>query len=114
MSLTTTHPPVPAHVMTQWRRWQSTPVAQRYLSEEARAQGYTVVRVPLRSRGLFLEVLPLLIAYDRVAQFEERREDLDHVWRLWQTWTRRLTAYLTRLSQGKDGTLPGVPDRWPS
>jgi hypothetical protein len=109
--MTPTQPSVlPAHVAAQWRRWQSTPVAVHLLSADARAQGYTVVQVPPRSRGLFLDLLPLLIAYDRVAQFEDRRADAANLWRLWHTWTRRLTAYLTRLAQSKDATFPPFPE----
>lgn len=101
-----------AATTTQWEAWQSSEVAEQYLSPDARALGYTVLRVPPVSRAMFLEMIELLALYSAVAQIPTHQAASRQVWRVWQGWTRRLCAYLRRLAAGHAGTLPGIPEEW--
>lgn len=93
----------------RWQQWQASPVSQQYLSAEARALGYTVVRVPPSSRTLFLDLLPVLALTADLARPEAPAEAAQ-VTQQWQTYTRRVTAYLRRLMAGKPATTPTLPE----
>lgn len=102
----------------RWDHWQTSLVAQQYLTPEAVARGYTLLRVPLQSREAFFDCASLLLAQlaleqHRAALLEHPRtarlvEDADAAWNAWRLWTRRVTAYLLRLSKGQTGTMPPV------
>jgi hypothetical protein len=104
----------------RFAHWQASAVSQRLLTPDAAAQGYTVVRIPPHSPDAFFDMARLLLARGR---FEVRLPrllespppcpglaDMQAAWHAWHTWTRRLAACFERVTLGKDGTLPPVPD----
>jgi hypothetical protein len=83
----------------RWTHWQDTPASQRYLDAKARRQGWTVVWLASPSREPFLDVLPLLFAYARLAQQPGGFPDtLAPAWAAWLDHTQTLAAVLA--SQG--------------
>lgn len=111
MPATLTRPTIPTHIQAHWTAWQQRPEVTALLSESLRAYGYTVVCVPPQSRGLFLDILPVLLATDQAAQQDEAQPALRQFWKGWHTWTPRLTAYLKRLAEGKPATFPPFPQQ---
>jgi hypothetical protein len=106
-------PRLPASLALRWARWQQSRVAQAYLTPRAVAHGYTVLHVPQESTAAFFVLADLFLArarYERATEAGCRDVHAEAAWREWQTWTRRLAAYLERRAQGKDGTLPPLPD----
>jgi hypothetical protein len=94
--------------MRRWTRWQRTPVARRYLTRDAAAQGYTLVQVAPQSTATFFACVALLQAQARGASPDE--PTVQAAWQAWESWTRRLAAYLERVATGREGTLPPVPE----
>jgi hypothetical protein len=108
-----TTPKVPASLALRWTRWQQSRVAQAYLTPRAAAHGYTVLKVPPESTAAFFVLADLFLArarYERATETGSRDAQAEAAWREWQTWTRRLAAYLDRRAQGTDGTCPPLPD----
>ena len=94
----------------RWTRWQAAQLAQHTLTPAAAARQYTSIKVRQSLRPAFFAVVDLLSA--RVRWEDQARADADSepAWRAWQTWTRRLAAYLDRVATGRAGTLPPVPE----
>ena len=90
----------------RWKNWQSSLIAQQYLSEDAASQGFTLLRVSPTQREVFLDLVNLLQAQ---AQCAAHALDAPAAWQEWRVWTRRLTAYLERLAQDQGGVVPPVP-----
>jgi hypothetical protein len=95
-------------------------VSQRYLTQEGRDAGYTVLLVPPYSSEAFFTMARLLLARGsfeihllRLLEDPNRQSLLTEAqaaWNAWQTWTRRLAASFERLAGGKDATIPCVPE----
>jgi hypothetical protein len=94
--------------LRRWTRWQRTPVARRYLTRDAAAQGYTLVQVAPQSTATFFACVALLQAQARCASLDDPKAQT--AWQDWETWTQRLAAYLARVATGREGTLPPVPE----
>jgi hypothetical protein len=92
----------------RWARWQRTPLSQRYLARDAAAQGYTLLQVPPACTAAFFACVDLLQAQTRCAHLDDAA--LTAAWQAWETWTRRLAAYLERVATGREGTFPPVPE----
>lgn len=116
----TTTPSLRSSPRLRWANWQRSCISQQYLTPAAAAQGYTVLRVPPQERDVFFDLASLLLAHGRCeirmsplledATTAPRVEEAQAAWHAWRVWTRRLTAYLERLSQGKEGIFPPVPE----
>jgi DNA-binding PucR family transcriptional regulator len=100
---------LPSHIEQHWRAWQQREDVRHFLPEAFRAHGYTVLRIPPRSRGLFLDLLPVLLAADQAAQHAEALAQVHQFCKAWHLWTPRLTAYLQRLAEGTAETCPPFP-----
>jgi hypothetical protein len=97
------------HTLTRrWARWQRTPLSLRYLAREAAAQGYTLLHVAPQSTAAFFACVELLQAQARCAPVDDPA--LTAACQAWETWTRRLAAYLERVAAGQKGTFPPVPE----
>jgi hypothetical protein len=110
----------PSSTALRWQRWQSSTVAQRYLSPDAAAQGYSLLRIPPQSREAFFIVVDLILARGHFERqlprlLEEPAtvpalQEAQAAWTAWRTWTRRLAAYLERVAAGREGTVPPIPE----
>ena len=92
----------------RWRHWQERRESALYLQDGAAERGYTVLYVPPVSRDVFFDCLGLLQVQARLG-VRPLGAEAQAALGAWRTWTRRLTAYLTRLAEGKPGTLPTLP-----
>lgn len=90
----------------RWQHWQDSTAARWFLTETAKAQGYTLLQVPPHARDGFFALVALLQAMpDRLPDDPQARA----LWQAWLTWSRRLAAYLARLADGKEATCPPLP-----
>lgn len=95
----------------RWRHWQERHESALYLQEGATERGYTVLYVPPVSRDLFFDCLGVL-QVQALLGTRPPCDDAQAALGAWRTWTRRMTAYLTRLAGGKGGTLPALPSEF--
>jgi hypothetical protein len=91
----------------RWHEWQQRQAVQ-YLPPRMVDEGYTIVRIDKESRGLFLELVPMLNLYGRLQR--QRTPDLEAcgMVQTWRTWTQTLLATLTALSRRQRQTV--TPD----
>jgi len=104
----------------RWAQWQQSLVSHALLPPDGQQREYTMLRVRPSLRPGFFAVLDLLSARvhfeDRLLRLLEEPargqtlSDAQAAWTAWQTWTRRLAAYLDRVASGRAGTLPPAPD----
>jgi hypothetical protein len=110
----------PSSLTCRWTPWQARHLAAGLLTPDMAAQGYTVVQVRPQLRPAFFATVDLLQAR---LQWEDQLcalladpargptlAEAQAAWTAWQTWTRRLAAYLARVAAGQDGTCPPVPE----
>jgi hypothetical protein len=103
----------------RWQQWQQSLVSQRYLTPDGARHGYTLVKVPAASQEVFFVLATLLQAQARLdssraalhadAQTAGLVREAEAALVAWQRWTRQLTGYLGRVTQGLPATLPPLP-----
>lgn len=93
----------------RWDRWQSTAVAERYLSPQMRAFGYTIVRVHPDCQDAFLDTMALLKTYSQWASRPGTPPVITRTFLHWCTWTVRLGAVLRWLLERRSSPFPTVP-----
>ena len=103
----------PHHLSTpRWDGWQQKLMVPKgcHLSAEAKANGYTLVRVHPVCREAFMDILGLMRAYGTWATRHESFHILDAAWETWVQWTGRLMAAAKRVIERRAATVPDVPE----
>lgn len=113
MTLSTGKTHAPKHLSTpRWDGWQRQLTVPKgcHLSAEAKANGYTMIRVPPVCREAFMDVFALMRAYHTWRTRQASWHLLDAAWETWVKWTGHLMAAAKRVVEKRPATIPDVPE----
>lgn len=113
MSSTERKTHAPKHLSTpRWNTWQQKVTVPKgcQLSAEARANGYTIIRVPPVCREAFMDIFALMRAYHQWHTRQESSHLIDAAWTTWVKWTGHLMHAAKRVLETRPATVPEVPE----